>query len=301
MEFEKNNPKFFQCYKCFYQTKKKNNIIFHFNRKNKCIKNDKCYYTDIDIKLLNEKQLSNNDNTNDNNDQNNVIKNEYINCKYCNRQYKYKFNMNKHIKNYHKEDKEEESIVFKNINIINNNVNNVNNISNINNINITNIILDTSKLVPFDEDWDLSKISNDKKHLLLFSKIMYTTLLEEILKNEINLNVIMDKEGKSGLVYTNNECEEKYINMEYEKIIEKSMEKLNKNLNDIYKDIENKNYNYLDDCKFDINDKFQKFIESKSTQETVSKYLINIYENKKEDAIKIMNEMKLESTKDIGY
>ena len=125
---------------------------------------------------------------------------------------------------------------------------------------------------------------------VLFSKIMYTKLLEEILKNNINLNVILDKDGKTALVYDNKDDEKKYINMDIQEIIEKSMEKLNKNLLDIIKNSDD-TVNYLDTCEKEINDKFQKFLENKETQITVSKYLSNIYENKKDDAIKIMKDI----------
>ena len=54
----------FECYKCFYKTNKKNNIIYHFNRKNKCIRSNNCSYTDNEIILLNNKQLIENMETN---------------------------------------------------------------------------------------------------------------------------------------------------------------------------------------------------------------------------------------------
>jgi len=63
---------------------------------------------------------------------------------------------------------------------------------------------------------------------------MYTELLEEILKNDINLNVIIDKDNDSGMVYKNNI--DKYIQMKLKDIISNTMEKLNNHLNDINKD-----------------------------------------------------------------
>ena len=63
---------------------------------------------------------------------------------------------------------------------------------------------------------------------------MYTELLEEILKNDINLNVIIDKTNDSGMVYKNNI--DKYIQMKLKDIISNTMEKLNNHLNDINKD-----------------------------------------------------------------
>jgi len=51
----------------------------------------------------------------------------------------------------------------------------------------------------------------------MISQFMYTELLEEILKNDINLNVIIDKEKNSGMVYKNNI--DKYIQMKLKDII----------------------------------------------------------------------------------
>lgn len=266
----------FECYKCFYKTNKKNNIIYHFNRKNKCIRANNCSYTDNEIVLLNSKQLNNFEKIETNTDDKKIL------CTYCNKIFSHLSNLNKHIKKFHV-----------NINIENINIDNT-----CNNINITNIIVNITKPIPFEEDWNLSHINTDRKKLLLFSKIMYTKLLEEILKNEINLNVIIDKEGKSGLVYSNDEYEKKYINMDIEKIIEKSMEKLNKNLNDILNDTDVDNLNYVNQCERDISDKFQNFMDNKEVQKIVGTFISNIYENKKDDALKIMKDI---NGKNIGY
>ena len=57
---------------------------------------------------------------------------------------------------------------------------------------------------------------------------MYTNLLIEILKNEINLNVIIDTDNDSGIVYKNDI--DKYIKMKSEDIIDKTMLKLKEHL-----------------------------------------------------------------------
>ena len=62
---------------------------------------------------------------------------------------------------------------------------------------------------------------------------MYTSLLEEILKNEINLNVIIDKDDDSSIVYKNNI--DKYINIKSKYIVSNTMDKLNKHLMDLHK------------------------------------------------------------------
>jgi hypothetical protein len=63
---------------------------------------------------------------------------------------------------------------------------------------------------------------------------MYTNFLKEILNNEINLNVVMDKENNDYcMVYKNNI--EKYIQMKSKDIFENTMKKLNCQLLDINK------------------------------------------------------------------
>jgi hypothetical protein len=226
---------------------------------------------------------------------NNIEKDKNKCCLYCNKIFDKYQDLKNHIiikcfSENTKNNTEEKYIEEKKTIIVECNMNNTNIINN-NNINITNnIMVNIIHPIPFDEDWNLSHINTDKKNSLLFSKIMYTKLLEEILKNKINLNVIIDEDGITALVYDNKDDENKYINMDIQKIIEKSMEKLNKNLLDIIKNSDD-TINYLDSCEKEINDKFQNFLENKETQLTVSKYLSNIYENKKDDAIKIMKDI----------
>lgn len=270
----------YKCYKCLYKTDKKNNIIYHFNRKNKCMRSNNCSYTDSEIIILNNKQL------------NNESSNKNV-CNYCSKTFTHSFNLNKHIKKFHN------NLFIDKLNIENLNIE-TNNIENNNIINITNnITLNVIKPVLFNEEWDLSEIDKNEKQLFLFSKIMYTKLLEYILNNKNNLNVIVDNCNNSALVYTENNNEKKYINMDIKEIIDMSMEKLNKNLIDILKDSSNLNLDYLDLCEKNINEKYQKFIENKETQEIVSKYISNIYEKKKDDALEIMK--IINENEKIGY
>ena len=275
----------YQCYKCFYETNKKNNILFHFNRKNKCTRANNCTYSDNEIIIMNNKQLTFS--------LDDKIK-ENIPCKYCYKNFSCKFNMNKHIKKFHN------NKLLSDMNVENINMCNITNNNN-NNINITNIIVNIPKMIPFDKDWDLSHIDDREKCLLLFSNIMYTKLLEEILKNDINLNVIIDKDTKTGLVYSTDNLEEKYVNMDYEKIIKTSMEKLNKNLIDILDENKDKNLDYLNICEENINNKFNKFIDNNEIKKDVTNYISNIFETKKVDTLKIMKDVILNDPEIIGY
>jgi hypothetical protein len=97
-----------------------------------------------------------------------------------------------------------------------------------NNFNIYLDVDKTNKPIPFDEAWDISKINEDVISGIITSKYMYTKLLKEILQNEINLNVIMDKDSKTGLVYKDEI--NKYIKMKSSEIVDNTMEKLKNQL-----------------------------------------------------------------------
>lgn len=103
----------------------------------------------------------------------------------------------------------------------------------------------------------VSKIIIGDKSRFMISQFMYTELLEEILKNNINLNVIIDKDNDSGMVYKNNI--DKYIQMKLKNIISNTMDKLNNHLNDINKD---DNRSFHDIIKFSrqmINKKYNDY------------------------------------------
>jgi hypothetical protein len=247
-----SNYKSYKCYRCFFTTPKKHNITIHLNRKFLCKRSELCYYTDKEIEQLNNEQFEKK--------KKNSINKEIIN-----------------IKN--------------DINIINDIHDNItNNITNITNNITNNITVKIDKLIPFNEDWDLSNIEKHDKFMLLFSQIMYTRFLEKILENDANNNVIIDSKTNSGLVYTNENNEKKYITMEIDSIVRKSMDKLNKQLNDIYSDIECellKNY-VINDCKKNINEKYENFATKSDIKDIVEKYIIEVYNNNKELSLKML-------------
>ena len=276
----------YKCYKCFYITNKKINLSNHFNRKKKCNRHINCYYTDEQINNFNEEQLKKDE------------KSSY--CKICNKIFSTVYNCNKHNRNVHKEDLNNTE---NNLNNIINNINNINNINIINNNiinnniinnNIINLTMNFAKPIPFNEDWDLSEIENSEKRLIFFSSIMYTKLLEKILENELNLNVIIDKNSSSGLVYTkNNNNNDEYINMNVENIVEKSMEKINKHLNDIYIDIQKNcpDVCYQHECKKKIDEKYKNFIDDKNTKKIVENFITDIYLKTNDKALQIMKDI----------
>ena len=234
----------YRCKRCNYKTKHFLDIKKHLNKKKLCIINvSSLNYTNDQILILsllpyyenkqniNVKKIENLDNilTKNKDKLFNILKDNDKNkkCPFCNEIFKKNQDLREHIiiDCFIKEiikDCDKNNI----INSFNNNNNNyiIQNITN-------NIILSNKNPIPFDEDWITSHIPELKKQQLIFSKIMYTNLLEEILNNELNLNVIIDKENDLGLVYKNDI--DKYIKMKIKDIIDNSMEKLNRKLNNI--------------------------------------------------------------------
>jgi hypothetical protein len=186
----------------------------------------------------------------------------------------------------------------KNENNLNVNINTCNTINNINsgtinNINNVNIILNinNTKPVPFDDNWTLSNLNNKDKANIMISKYMYSLLLTEILENNNNLNVIIDKEKDFGIVYKNDL--EKYIKMEIKQIISNSMEKLQQNLLIINNDLkDNGTYddNYLSNKDKDIKHKFNVFKYDFKTSEIVNKCMTDIFDKKKDLSKKVMKD-----------
>jgi hypothetical protein len=257
----------YTCYKCFYKTNRKESLIKHINRKSPCIRCSESYskFTDKELENNMNEQLNNKT------DYSHLDDKKKYECEICKSTFNEKYNLNKHLKK-HTEIKT--NIIFNS-----NNCNNVTNITNIQNINL-NIAP-----IPFDKEWDLSKIDELNIQSLLLSNMMYTKLLEEILKNEINLNVIIENESTLGLVYKNDI--DKYEKMKIKDIIEKSMDKLNKHLVNL-----NSNINslileeYVKKSKDIIDKKFIDYnLNKDNVQEKVNDYIKNMYSNVSTDAI----------------
>jgi hypothetical protein len=224
-------------------------------------------------------------------------------CKYCNQDFDKILDLKKHIvlncfhKELQKKNNNESSMVdnstkihmedTNNNNTINSNnnstINSNNTINNINN-NITNIIVEIKNPVPFDEDWDISNIHSDTKMSVVFNNLMYTTFLEEILKNDANLNVIIDKKSKSGMVYKNDI--DKYIKMKLNDINDRTMEKLKNQLLNINEEIKPKIFD--DTHVFNrrmITKKYIDYCKNEDLQNQVSICLSNVYDKKTKDAV----------------
>ena len=250
----------YKCPKCYYKTNRKSSFKSHFNRKETCIRSVESYskYNDLELsKLMDNYKL----------DINNYKKDELkkYKCHICFNKFTQKYNLNKHIKTFH------------NYHIINELTNN----NDYNNNDHNNIIL-----IGFDNDWDLSHIDESSINNILFSTVIYTKLLEEILNNKINLNVIIDDTNNSCLVYKNNI--DKYVHMKLKDMLNISMNKLNKQLNDLQSKL---SINVIDDSiklsKEIIDKKIEDYNNKNNINKKVNDFLINIFKNVKNNAIEI--------------
>lgn len=313
------------CKRCDYKTTFLYNLKKHMDKKKQCSKNinaysysddqilistllpyydDKHYITDIELnncKSLNELSKNKKELLNIIED---IEKTKCKKCNYCYEEFPKTVDLRKHIllkcfleskqKNT-KEHKNNEMYHITNntttsVNISNSNNNNNNHTTN----NITNVNIELKTPIPFDNEWDMSQIDKSIKQNLLMSSVMYTSLLNEILKNEINLNVIIDKEAESGVVYKNNI--DKYIKMKLKDIVDNTMKKLRKHLIDINKDNINTHImpEIIDFSRKIIN---KKLIDYEKDNNDIAKnvvgYISDIYDSKKYDAIMMSSSIRI--------
>lgn len=316
------------CKRCNYKTNRYSNVAKHLNIKKQCNRTLESYnYSNDQLFILSLLPYDENNYSIDEKEidylkkSNEIIKykeelfillekidkQKLKNCECCSEKFNKILELKKHIliscfyKKLEKENKIEKldknliNNIEGNNNIINNqNIINNNNITN-NITNITHIHMDIKNIIPFDQDWDVSKIDEFTKTKLIFSNIMYTNLLEEILKNEMNLNIIIDKNDDSGMVYKNDI--EKYIKMKIKDIIDNSMEKLHKNLIDFNANIFNEDFyqksflNSLKESKNLIDSKHLDYKNNIEIQQNVINFISDMFEKKKENAVEISNKV----------
>ena len=266
---------YYQCKRCNYISKQKIDMKRHLDRKKKCImsdnnKNDIDFIQQSLIKHYIKDELKC---IIKNKDEDNMdIENIEYKCSICNKIYHNKSNLNKHIKKNLCSDK---PIVQQ--------INNIQNIGVQNNI----INININSLRGFDEDWNISNITKDMREKILLSDKKFTNTLENIFKNDENLNIIL-KDKMTGLVYKikNNE----YEAMTVKEIFEETMYKIYKHLKDFFEEIikDNKNdirMNILDNEIKEIDKKYDKYINSLIISNDVNKCLSSIIDDKKNDAI----------------
>jgi hypothetical protein len=200
-------------------------------------------------------------------------------CNYCNKKFKKYKDLEYHlfeciyVINKNIEDKEKKSELI--VDSINSTTNIYTN-CNISNINI-NIELPEKKLLSFNDNWNIEHLDKNTKTLLFMSTVKYTKTLEYILKNDINKNVLLDEESKTGIVYKGDE--NSFEKMKLEDIIDESVEKIYNHLKEFHKELKDKN-----DIEFNLdNDSIKtnlKITETKFNEKTFHKsyplFIINI-------------------------
>ena len=323
---------YYECLRCKYKSLRNSDMKRHLERKVKCPRNiESIKYNDEEIY-----NLSMIIHKNEKIETVKPIKKDLL-CMHCNKSFTRLDNLKKHEKStckFKNKINEKNIDIDKNNNDINikddnneknidnskNTINIENNIKNIDNklsmdnqTNIHNktyienqtnniiIINPNNNLQPFDNNWTIEHIDNYLRQLILLSDNKYTNLLDEILKNKNNLNVIIDKDSHSGLVYKNKD--DLYVNMKVKEIIKVSMEKLYQQLNGFYTTLLDNNTiinsNIIDNLKENLDNKFDDFCNNNNTQNIVSDLLTSIYEKNKLEAIEI-SENILNNNK-IGY
>jgi hypothetical protein len=224
----------------------------------------------------------------------NIVKQQNFCCEKCNYKTCNKSNLVKHIKNSKRCKKTYEKSIenngsnttnnTQNINIVNSN-NTINNINNINNININ-----VKSLNGFDEDWNISNITDEMKKKLLLNDSRFTNTLKSILENNENLNVILTDET-TGFVYKfkNNEYEAMHVN----NIFDKSMDKIYKHLRDFFQEMIEDENNDKDNKNIikEINNKYYDYKKDFEIKQYVDNFLTNIFNDNKEKSIEKCNEI----------
>ena len=310
-------PKY-QCIKCNYNTLSKISMYKHFSRIKKCSRNiDSLDYTDDEIIKYSLVPLSDRNKISKNINENkkyNIYKSveEYIEelkdiynnsrkkCNYCNKDFtKYKdleYHLHECIyitKNLSNDNKN--IIVDNSVNTINNTNTNTNIYNN--NINI-NIHLPNKSLVSFNDLWNIDHLDKNTKTLLFMSTVKYTKTLEYILKNDINKNVLLDEESKTGIVYKGDE--NSFEKMKLEDIIDESVEKIYNHLKEFHKELKDKN-----DIEFNLDNdsiktnlkitetKFNDYNSDQKIKKNVSQIISSIYNQHKDDAKDIYKSISL--------
>ena len=267
---------YYLCKRCNHMAKQKIEMKRHLDKNKKCDivnKNDEYSENELyNLSLIKHDIISKN--SDDDDDKKDDKKDNY--CEKCDKFFYNKSNLKKHLKKNICENKDIINTI-QNIGIQNNIINN--------NQKIINININYPK--GFDEEWDVSKIDDIKKGEILLSNSKFSKTLENILKNDVNLNVILNSDNDIGIVYKNQK--NKYEPMSNKEIIELSMEKIYKNLKDFYQEIINNNNNDLSEAALkneliELEKKYSRFFRLEEAQNIVKNSFTNIYNNRKNDA-----------------
>ena len=250
---------YYECKRCFHKTSQRNDMARHLNKKKICQRTLESFnINDEDIYKLSMVRIKNN--------KCDFQEEPHILCSMCNKSFKCN-DLERHKEKCSSED---------------NITNNILNIDNSNNNNYIN--LNINILRSFSDEWDDSKIDQNLKTILLLADSKYTMTLMKLLENDVNLNVLVDNTGDTGLIYQHNNFEI----MSIKDIVNKSMEKIYKQLNKFHTEIENNNQfnikkSYLAEEKQIIENKYHEYKINSETKNMVTNFIKDIYNKKKDD------------------
>jgi hypothetical protein len=192
-------------------------------------------------------------------------------CKYCSKKFSRKYNLKIHLEDNRCKKKKDVEIsnAQNNTNYIYNTINNTNNTTN--NI-MVNIIMN-----PFESKFDTSHI-DDLTKMDLIINILFTKALEHILENKNNLNLLIEDNNESAIVYKNDI--DKFVRMKKEDFTHSIMKNMKDVLSDMNDEIQKNPYltKRIDEI---IDLKYNNYIEEKKTNEMVNDMICKIYDQKK--------------------
>jgi hypothetical protein len=329
----------FQCYRCFYYCKNKKDMKKHLIRKNICgrkvesfnYEEDKIEYlsllnkSDDEIIIIKEEEHIVGQYVDwkyDENELKQIIdktkNNNNKKCCFCNKAFFRKYELLRHLENNQcsvLKEKKNKNIIHNNYidnkTINNQNINNQINNQQINNISInvynnSNIVNENGEKIMngFNDEWDISKIDLQKKLLLFVSDNKYSNTMEEILKNDKNMNILLGENENDAIVFQEN----KFMNLNNDEIIVRTMYKLYNHLLKFYTDIKGDNLinKDLKEHKENLKEKYDDFNNNNITKEIVKNILLDIFHNKKEEVLEKFSEFNKylsidENTNKLGF
>ena len=256
---------YYECKRCFYKTKYKNDMRRHLNIKQKCKKKNitsVIYNEELDIKSLEKIDLITDEPKNSDTEEKNFM------CEYCSKKFSRKYNLKIHLDNICKK---KENLT--NNNSSNNIINNFNTVTSTTNNNIMfNILVN-----PYEHKFDTSHIDNLTKMDMIIN-IIFTKALEHILENKNNLNILVDDDHETAIVYKNDT--DKFVRVKKDEFTKNVMKNMKDVLSDMNDEIEKNPYltKRIDEI---IELKYKNYIEEKKTNDMVNDMICKIYDQKK--------------------
>ena len=177
---------------------------------------------------------------------------------------------------------------------INNNIENQN--ITINNVINFNPVLNIN-IQDFKEDWKTDHITDMVKKVVFMCQNKFSSFLTEVLKNNENNNVVIDKNSLNGYVYNKETMEFEEKDKDY--IIEETVEKIKNHLLDLSNEVVKEPYKIemsdVQKAVRDINTKYKKYKgSSKKKKQEINNIFTNIYDTNKTDTIKNYKKIKNE-------